>query len=105
MTLASVVIPVFNGAACIARTVESALAQRFDGFEVVVVDDGSTDRTPAILTDFGARIRVVRQHNRGPAAARNAGCRIATGSVFAFLDADDEWLDQKLAKTVQLLEL
>jgi glycosyltransferase involved in cell wall biosynthesis len=105
-TLVSVIIPVFNGEATIARAIQSALDQRFDGgFEVIVVNDGSTDGTAAILESFGDRIRVVvQQENRGLAAARNAGVRASRGKYLAFLDADDEWRADKLAKTVAALE-
>ena len=69
----SAVIPVFNGAPYIATAIESALAQEGVDLEVIVVDDGSTDGTPAILRSFGQQIRVVRQENRGLAAARKRG--------------------------------
>jgi glycosyltransferase involved in cell wall biosynthesis len=120
MVRVSVVIPVFNGAATVGRAIASALAQRFDSdaaashadanqalanqVEVIVVNDGSTDATAEILTGFGARIRVIDQPNRGPAAARNAGAAAAHGEYLAFLDADDAWLPQKLAATVPLLD-
>lgn len=120
MVRVSVVIPVFNGAATVARAITSALAQRFDGdsessgaddnrtvasqVEVIVVNDGSTDATAKILEGFGGRIRVIDQANRGPAAARNAGVAVARGVYIAFLDADDAWLPRKLASTVPLLD-
>ncbi|HEV2170316.1 MAG TPA: glycosyltransferase family A protein, partial [Candidatus Binatus sp.] len=101
----SVVIPAFNDEGTIAATVESALAQRFDGdFEVIVVNDGSTDGTRAELAKFGARIRVIDQANRGVSAARNAGIRAASGEYIAFLDGDDTWTEDKLAKTVPVLD-
>ena len=101
----SVVIPTYNNEGTIAATMESALAQRFDDkFEVIVVNDGSTDGTAEVLRGFGDRIKVVAQENRGSAAARNAGVRNSTGKYLAFLDADDEWLPEKLVKTVSTLE-
>lgn len=101
----SVVIPAFNDEGTIAATVESALAQRFDGeFEVIVVNDGSTDGTRAELAKFGDRIRVIDQENKGVSAARNAGIRAAAGEYIAFLDADDTWTEDKLAKTVPVLD-
>jgi len=104
MAKVSTVIPVHNGEATIARAIESALAQDFDGVEVVAVDDGSTDSTPAILEGYGSRIKVVMQPNRGPAAARNAGVAASGGEYIAFLDADDVWLPGYLAKTCAALD-
>jgi len=85
----SVVIPTYNRAALVAEAIDSVLAQTDADFEVVVVDDGSTDRTPQVLRTYGDRIRVVRQANRGLAAARNAGVAAASGTVVGFLDSDD----------------
>jgi glycosyltransferase involved in cell wall biosynthesis len=101
----SVVIPTYNNEGTIAAAVESALAQEFEGgFEVIVVNDGSTDGTAEVLRGFGDRVKVVAQPNRGCAAARNAAVRNSTGEYLAFLDADDEWLPEKLLKTVSTLE-
>jgi glycosyltransferase involved in cell wall biosynthesis len=101
----SVIIPVFNGARTIARAIDSALAQRFDGIvEVIVVNDGSTDATAEILRGYGARISVIDQSNSGPARARNIGVENSRGEYIAFLDADDEWLPSKLAVQVPILE-
>ena len=75
---------------------ESVLAQSYREFELIVVDDGSTDSTPQVLGLFGRRIRVIRQDNRGVCAARNAGVLAAKGEWIAFLDSDDEWLPNKL---------
>lgn len=100
----SIVIAVYNGERTISRAIESALAQRFDGgFEVVAVDDGSTDATPEILAGF-AGIIAARQKNRGPAAARNAGVRMARGEYIAFLDADDLFMPDKLATVTAALD-
>jgi glycosyltransferase involved in cell wall biosynthesis len=101
----SVVIPVFNNEATVGRAIDSALAQQFDGgFEVIVVNDGSTDGTRAVMEKFGDRIAVIDQPRRGVSAARNAGTRAAAGDYVALLDADDEWTEDKLAKTVPVLE-
>lgn len=101
----SVVIAVYDGEKTIARAIESALAQSFDDdFEVIAVDDGSTDATPAILAAFGDRISSLRQENRGPAAARNAGVRMARGECIAFLDADDVFMPDKLAAATAALD-
>jgi glycosyltransferase involved in cell wall biosynthesis len=101
----SVVIPVYNNEATIAATLESVFAQRFEGsFEVIVVNDGSTDGTRAALKTFGDRIRLINQENAGVAAARNAGIAAAAGEYIALLDADDTWTEEKLKKTVPVLE-
>jgi len=89
--LFSVVIPTFNRLKYLPATLASVRAQRFTDFETVVVDDGSTDGTPDYLTTLGADVRVVRQDNRGPGAARNAGVAAAKGDYIAFLDSDDLW--------------
>ena len=91
MSRVSVIIPVRNGVDTIRRTVDSALAQECERAEVIVVDDGSTDGTPRILRSYGDQIKVLRQANRGPSAARNAGAAAASpdSEYFTFLDADD----------------
>jgi glycosyltransferase involved in cell wall biosynthesis len=102
---ASVVIPAFNAEATIAETLESVFAQRFDGsVEVIVVNDGSTDGTRAVLEKYGDRIRVIDQPNRGISAARNAAIAAAAGEYIALLDADDSWTEDKLEKTVPVLD-
>lgn len=85
----SIVIPAYNCAATIAAAVESCLAQAYADLEIVVVNDGSTDRTGEVLAGFGERIRVITQRNGGLAAARNAGQLAATGEFVAWMDADD----------------
>lgn len=93
----SVIIPTYNRAWSLATAVDSVLSQDFDAFETIVVDDGSTDETRALLTDYGAALRVIRQPNRGVSAARNAGIRAAAAPLVALLDSDDFWLPGKLA--------
>lgn len=85
----SVVIATFNRAHFLPQTVDSLLRQSFKEFELIVVDDGSTDRTPDVLKGYGDRIRFFRQENRGPSAARNLGVRHARGRWIAFQDSDD----------------
>ncbi len=104
MTSVSVIIPVYNGARFVRDAIDSALAQTMTDREILVVDDGSTDETPDILASYGTRIRVHRQANAGVASARNAGAAIANGRFLAFLDADDVWLPQKLARQLPLLD-
>jgi glycosyltransferase involved in cell wall biosynthesis len=85
--LVSVVVPVYNGERFLAETLESVFAQDFDAFEVIVVDDGSTDSTADIARSFP--VRYTYQENRGPSAARNAALGLARGELIAFVDADD----------------
>jgi glycosyltransferase involved in cell wall biosynthesis len=104
--LLAVIIAVYNGEGCIARAVDSVLAQQFESFELTVVDDASRDATPRVLAGYGDRIRVIRREkNRGLAAARNLGVDGTPGGQFvAFLDSDDVWLAGRLAKTVEALQ-
>ncbi|MEO1766703.1 glycosyltransferase [Thiobacter aerophilum] len=92
----SVIIPVFNGAACLARAIDSVLAQSWTAHEIIVVDDGSTDATPEVARRYGDRILYLRQDNAGVSAARNRGARQATGDWLAFLDADDWYYPDRL---------
>jgi glycosyltransferase involved in cell wall biosynthesis len=98
MSRVSVVVPVRNGVDTIRRTVDSALAQECERPQVIAVDDGSTDATPHILGSYGDKIKVLRQRNRGPSAARNAGAAAASpdSQYFVFLDADDVLLPPML---------
>jgi glycosyltransferase involved in cell wall biosynthesis len=100
-----VVVPAYNAAWCVGRAIDSVLAQEGAGYEIVVVDDGSTDDTPAVLARYGDAIRVLRQRNQGLSAARNAGIRAARGEFVAFLDADDWWLPGKLARQLELMRM
>jgi glycosyltransferase involved in cell wall biosynthesis len=102
--LFSVVIPTFNRAPLVGEAVRSVLAQTCQAFEVIVVDDGSTDDTLQALSTFGDRIRLLRQDNRGVSAARNAGARVATGCWIAVLDSDDLWLPQRLERIAQFAQ-
>jgi len=100
----SVIIPTYNRAAWVMEAVASVLAQTYRGFELVVVDDGSTDFTPRALASFGSAIQVLRrEERRGVSAARNLGARTATGDWLAFLDSDDLWMPDKLARQVEYL--
>ncbi len=100
----SVVIPTFNRAQSVGKAIDSVLAQTFQDFEVIVVDDGSKDDTARILAGFGDGIRFISQENQGVSAARNAGIRLARGKWVAFLDSDDEWHPTKLQRQVDCLE-
>ena len=102
MPAVSVIIPAYNAEAFLARAIRSVEAQSFQDFEIVVVDDGSTDRTAEIARGF-SRVRYVRGSHRGEAAARNRGLEEAQGELVAFVDADDEWLAEKLARQVAFM--
>lgn len=99
MQIASVIIPTYNRAWVLKEAIDSVLAQDFREFEIIVIDDGSTDNTPQILERY-QEICVVRQDHRGISAARNAGIARATGRFIAFLDSDDLWLPGKLSAQV-----
>lgn len=103
MPQVSVVLPVYNGARYIKEALDSVLAQTFRDFEVICVDNGSTDETTSILEGYGARIRVVRLENRGPCGGRNEGVRVAAAQYIAFLDHDDYWYPRKLEQQVAVL--
>lgn len=92
----SVVIPVHNGQAFVVRAIESVLAQTWPAYEVIVVDDGSTDATAEVVLRFGDRVHYIRQDNAGVSAARNRGAEMATGDWLAFLDADDWYYPERL---------
>ena len=93
----SLVIAAFNAEDFIARAIRSVLCQTLVPQEIIVIDDGSTDGTARVAAAFGGSVRVIRQENAGPGAARNAGIRAATGELVAFLDADDELLPDMVA--------
>lgn len=103
-TLVSMIIPTHNRAELVGQAIESALGQSYPAREVIVVDDGSTDETPAVLSRYGSAIRTVRTPNRGCAAARNTGVCLAHGAYLAFVDSDDVAPPEKLAIQVPVLE-
>lgn len=104
MPRVSIILPVYNGAATIGGALESVFAQTFTDYEIVAVDDGSTDATASVLASYGNRIQVVSQPNRGLSAARNAGVRASSGEYLAFIDDDDLWMPEKLARCVAVLD-
>jgi glycosyltransferase involved in cell wall biosynthesis len=99
----SVVTPAYNAERFLDGTIRSALAQSLPPLEIIVVDDGSTDRTGEIARAFGSPVRCIRQDNAGPAAARNRGVREARGEFVAFLDADDWWYPHHLEDAARVL--
>jgi glycosyltransferase involved in cell wall biosynthesis len=100
----SVILPTYNRAWIIEEAVASVLSQTFPDFELIVVDDGSTDDTRARLERYGRRIRYLYQGNQGVSAARNIGVQHATGELIALLDSDDLWESGKLTRQVAFFE-
>ena len=101
----SIIIPSYNHAHYLSHTLRSVLVQTYDDWEAIIVDDGSTDDTSAVVAQFAdPRVRYIHQQNRGLPAARNAGIAAAQGSYLAFLDADDEWEPDFLARCTAVLE-
>ena len=103
-TPVSVIIPTHNRAGFLAQAIDSVLSQTYANFELIVVDDGSSDGTPALLASYDKALVSLRQENRGPAAARNAGIRAARHPLLAFLDSDDQFTRHKLALQVAAME-
>jgi glycosyltransferase involved in cell wall biosynthesis len=101
--LVSVVIPNFNGAKFIAEAIDSVLAQTYEKFEIIVVNDGSTDNSLEILELFSDKITVIKSENYGAAHARNLGILHSKGEYISLLDADDFWHIQKLEKQIDLI--
>ncbi|MBD2627212.1 glycosyltransferase family 2 protein [Trichormus variabilis] len=96
--LISVIIPVYNCEKYLAEAIESVLAQTYQPLEIIVIDDGSTDTSAEIAKGFGSVVQYCCQANSGTAAARNRGIELAKGDFFAFLDADDFWVEDKLTR-------
>ncbi len=104
MVKVSVIIPAYNGDRYIGEAINSILAQTYDDYEIIVVDDGSTDNTAQVIQQYGEQIQYFSQTNQGVAASRNLGLNAAKGEYIAFLDQDDLFLPQKLLDQVALLE-
>jgi glycosyltransferase involved in cell wall biosynthesis len=102
--LVSVIIPVYNCERYLGEAIESALAQTYRPIEVIVLDDGSTDGSGDVAKRFVPPVRYYFQPNAGLGAARNKGISLAQGSVFAFLDSDDVWLEGKLTRQMAVLD-
>jgi glycosyltransferase involved in cell wall biosynthesis len=99
----SAVIPVYNGELYLAEAISSALNQTSPVAEIIVIDDGSQDRTAEVVKQFDGKVRYYRQPRAGAGAARNLGVEKAAGDLIAFLDADDLWLPEKTALQLALL--
>src|SRR4051794_7920706 len=100
-------MPSFNAERYVGESIRSVVGQTFTDWELLVVDDGSTDRTAEVVRGFAVadpRIRYLRRENGGQAAARNSGIRDGSAPVVAFIDADDLWLPEKLARQLAVME-
>ncbi|MEM8504668.1 MAG: glycosyltransferase [Cyanobacteria bacterium P01_D01_bin.1] len=105
MALVSIIVPVYNGASTIRETLDSVLQQSFDAFELIVIDDGSTDNTLEIVASFDdPRLSVFSYPNAGVATTRNRGVAQASTEYISFIDADDLWTPDKLARQLDALE-
>jgi glycosyltransferase involved in cell wall biosynthesis len=102
--MVSVIIPTYNRGWIVKEAIDTVLEQDFDDYELIVVDDGSDDNTPAILKAYGKKITVLHQPNKGVSAARNHGIAAASGRLIAFLDSDDLWLPRKLSAQVKFFK-
>ena len=100
----SVIVPTFNRASWLSECLDAILTQRYRDFELIVVDDGSQDNTPEVLAQYAERVRMIRQENRGVAAARNVGIQHAHGDYLAFCDSDDLWQRDKLQLQLEVFQ-
>jgi glycosyltransferase involved in cell wall biosynthesis len=102
VSLVSIIIPTYNRASYIQKALDSVFKQTYRDFEVIVIDDGSSDNTKEVLQKYGNRIRYSYQDNHGISHARNTGIRNSKGDYIAFLDSDDYWLPEKLNRQIEL---
>jgi glycosyltransferase involved in cell wall biosynthesis len=101
----SVIIPVYNCELYLAEAIDSVLNQTYRSFEIIIIDDGSTDRSREVIKSFdNSRLRYSFQENKGSSSARNKGVQLARGEFFSFLDADDVWTQDKLALQMKAFE-
>lgn len=102
--LVSVIIPTYNCGHTLKRALDSVYAQNYPLFEIIVIDDGSTDNTQTLINNYKDLKLIISYERRGASTARNKGIKHATGEYIAFLDADDEWLPQKISKQIDLIK-
>lgn len=106
MPRVSVILPVYNSAAYVSKAINSVLSQTFTDFDLIVVDDGSTDNTGEVVARIAdSRVQYLKKNNQGPSLARNMGIRNSIGEFVAFIDSDDCWLPNKLELQVRALNL
>ena len=104
MPQVSIIIPTYNCARYLGRAIDSAISRTYKDYEIVVVDDGSTDDTKDVAMQYGRKVTYLYQQNQGLSAARNYAVSKASGELFAYLDADDMWYPEKLGKQVAFLD-
>ncbi len=107
LALVSIILPVYNRADLLPRAVESVLRQRYRWWELLIIDDGSTDETRFVAAEYAgldSRIVYLHQLNQGPSAARNLGLRVSRGSYVGFLDSDDEYLPGHIDARVRFMQ-
>src|SRR3712207_5607912 len=104
MPRVSVLIPTYNCARYLSRAIDSVIAQTYKDYEIIVIDDGSTDDTKQVIDRYGNSVKYSYQSNRGLSAARNASIGNSTGELIAYLDADDLWYENRLALGVAFLD-
>ncbi len=108
MPRVSIITPTYNAAQYLPAAIDSVLQQTYTDWELIIIDDGSTDNTPSLVRSYlpilGERLRYLYQSNRGQAAARNAGLQVAKGEFVATLDADDLWLPARLARGLAIMD-
>lgn len=106
--LVSVIVPVYNRGNLVSETIDSILMQSYEKYEVILINDGSSDDSLSILRDYEQRfpekIRVIDQQNQGQIIARNNGIKVARGQYIAFLDSDDLWKKDKLERQIPLFK-
>jgi len=102
----SIILPTYNRAPTLSRAIDSVLKQTYKDFELIIIDDGSVDKTKDIVANYlsDPRIKYLHQENAGASAARNRGIQVSTGDLIAFQDSDDEWMPDKLHTQVQVFE-
>jgi glycosyltransferase involved in cell wall biosynthesis len=102
--LVSVVIPAFNCSKTIDEAIKSVFCQSYNNYEIIVVNDGSTDDTQSKVHKYRGKVKYIKQNNSGPSSARNRGIKSANGDLIAFLDADDIWCPEKLKMQIDLMK-
>jgi glycosyltransferase involved in cell wall biosynthesis len=104
MARVAIIVPVYNGAATVAEAIASVLAQTYRDFDLIAIDDGSTDSTPEVLQRYTGALRIITRPNGGISAARNSGLRDSSSEYVALLDCDDTWMPTMLERTVAALD-